>query len=426
MKNTRKQIGGQEDMKLTKDMTARSVAYNGSAERITGLMKRAGAGEELTLCFLGGSITQGSLSSKPQTCYAYLIYKWFSDKFPKASFKYVNAGIGGTTSQFGVARLTENVSPCRPDFCMLEFSVNDASNPYFCESFEAVVRRIMSSASKPAMIIMNNLFYDTGENAQEEHNRIGEAYDIPCISVRDALYPEIVSGRLVRTEVSPDGLHPNDAGHAILAELVINYLEKLYDRYIAAEKPEAAAAPVVTLEPVTKNALEHLHRTQNRSKAVECKGFKADHTRKKGIWDLFRNGWTASKKGDSISFSFAGSELAVQYLKTINRPAPIAEAIIDGDEKHPVRLDANFDENWGNHIHIDTLLWHGRRIDPQVVHHGTVKNQQPSREDLVLEAEATCISELVPKKKEHTVEIRIIEAHEDDRTAFYLVSFITA
>ena len=38
--------------------------------RLKNLMKRAANGESLVIGFLGGSITQGSLSSTPKTCYA--------------------------------------------------------------------------------------------------------------------------------------------------------------------------------------------------------------------------------------------------------------------------------------------------------------------------------------------------------------------
>ena len=85
------------------------VANPGYIWNIKDVMKRAEAGEKLTIGFIGGSITQGSLSSTPQKCYAYLVYEWWVRTFPQAEFKYVNAGIGGTTSQFGVARVQDDL-----------------------------------------------------------------------------------------------------------------------------------------------------------------------------------------------------------------------------------------------------------------------------------------------------------------------------
>lgn len=406
---------------LTKAMIARSVADEGNPEELVKLMLRAEAGEKLTLAFLGGSITQGSCSSTPETCYAYLVYSWFTKKFKKAAFTYINAGIGGTTSQFGVTRLADDVSRFRPDFCMVEFSVNDAANPFFEECYEAVIRRLRKVESHPALLIMHNLFYDTGVNTQAEHAEIGRAYGIPLISVRDALRPEIEAGRIVRTDISPDGLHPNDDGHAILASLVEEYLEALYAGRIKAGKADAAAASV----PVTVNAMEHLRRYRSRSHKPVCNGFKPDYSVKHNAWDRFEKGWTAARTGDEITYSFTGSELAIQYRKTINRPAPIAAAVIDGDEKNPVILDANFDEDWGDSLHIDTLLYHGKRVDPKAVLRGRVQFGKLSEEEAAAEAELAELAAAIPEPARHTVTIRIIETHENDRVPFYLMSFIS-
>lgn len=78
------------------------IANRGCLYRLKKVMDRAKAGEALNIAFLGGSITQGSLSSKPELCYAYHVYEWWKKTFPQADFTYINAGIGGTTSQFGV------------------------------------------------------------------------------------------------------------------------------------------------------------------------------------------------------------------------------------------------------------------------------------------------------------------------------------
>ncbi len=77
--------------------------------RLKDCMLRAENGGELTIGFLGGSITQGSLATKPENCYAYRVYSWWKQAFPQAAFHYVNGGIGGTTSHFGVSRAETDV-----------------------------------------------------------------------------------------------------------------------------------------------------------------------------------------------------------------------------------------------------------------------------------------------------------------------------
>ena len=55
--------------------------------RLKELFRRAAAGQELTIGFLGGSITQGSLSTQPGNAYAFRVYQWFVDTFPQSKFQ---------------------------------------------------------------------------------------------------------------------------------------------------------------------------------------------------------------------------------------------------------------------------------------------------------------------------------------------------
>lgn len=64
--------------------------------RFASCMDRARRGQEMSIGFLGGSITQGSPAEKEENTYAYRVYTWWKKTFPGAEFHYVNAGIGGT------------------------------------------------------------------------------------------------------------------------------------------------------------------------------------------------------------------------------------------------------------------------------------------------------------------------------------------
>ena len=114
----------------------------GNWYRIKKVMRKAKSGEPITVGFLGGSITQGCLSSTPETCYAYLVYEWWKKQFPDTSVTYVNAGIGGTTSQFGVARADSDLLSHHIDFSVVEFSVNDDDNAHFLETYEGLIRHL--------------------------------------------------------------------------------------------------------------------------------------------------------------------------------------------------------------------------------------------------------------------------------------------
>lgn len=359
-----------------------SLAVRGNHQRLKALMKRARKGDTIHIGFLGGSITQGSVASAPEGCYAALVWQWWVKTFPESRFFYVNAGIGGTTSLFGAARAWMDLMRYRPDFVVIDFSVNDEAVEFFQESFEGVVRQVYGSARKPAVLILNNVFYDTGRSAQDLHNQVAAHYQIPCVSMRDSLYAVIREGIYEESSMTPDHLHPNDRGHAFLAEMITYQLQKIYEELDQAE--EEAAYP----ESLTRNRFEKARRLQIQNCDPFLAGFRTDPREKTGMLDLFKNGWTGSREGDKMVLELECSSISVQYLRSVKQPRPIARAVIDGRKDQSVVLDGNFDEEWGDCLAL-TTVYDGE------------------------------------KRERHTLEITIEETHPQDAGDFYLVSVIT-
>ena len=337
--------------------------------RLKNLMKRAANGESLVIGFLGGSITQGSLSSTPKNCYAYLVYEWWKKSFPNAAFSFVNGGIGGTTSHYGGARTWKDVLCYRPDIVTVDFSVNDDANEFFEETYEGTLRRLLAAPSDPAVVVLNNVFYDTGKNAQNYHNRIADHYGIPHVSIKDTVYPDVESGKIVRADITPDNLHPNDKGHRLVADEICKLLDsikaEMEEETIVGENIEGkntkTEASVLLPAPLTENAYEHSRLIQIQDNEAILDGFLVDPIEKKGMLDIFKNGWTAAHTNDKISFEIECSCLAVQYRKSVQQPVPKAKAVIDGDEAHAVILDGNFTEDWGDCLYLEPLLHHAEK-----------------------------------------------------------------
>lgn len=357
--------------------------YQPNLARLKECMRRAEMGEELTIGFLGGSITQGSLATEHKNTYAYRVFTWWKNTFPKAQFHYVNGGIGGTTSHYGVSRAVTDVLMYQPDVVVVDFSVNDEADTFFQETYEGVIRKLLSWTSAPAVLILNNVYYDTGENAQEYHNEVAAWYQVPYVSIKDTVYKRMKDGEYTREELTPDGLHPNDKGHGLLAEELIAYLETVKEKMWEMEAENQFP------QPMTANAYEQARRLTIREISPILSGFRADTEEKTGHLDHFKNGWIGKKPGDSITFEVEASCIAVQYRKTIQKPAVRAKLILDGDAEHAVLLDSNFDEDWGDCLYLEPVLHHGTRT-------------------------------------KHTVEIIIPETESQEDTPFYLMSLIIA
>lgn len=370
-------------MKSIDLLTQQGIVNWGNLNRIKKVIERAMRGEEVVIGFIGGSITQGSLSSTSQTCYAYLVYQWWEKTFPTATFKYVNAGVGGTNSYYGTSRVDEHLLVYQPDFVIVEFSVNDKANEFFKETYEGLLRRILYSESQPAVMVINNMFYDSGFNAQAYHNQIAKAYELPILSIKDSLYPEILDKNLEASALTPDNLHPNDSGHRLISEMISSFLmsikRKIYDSTIEEQEAKNRA--------VTKNRFEDSKRIQSYNANPILKGFTQDDSVQECISDNFKRGWEASALGDCISFDIECSSIGVQYRKTIHKPAPIAKLTIDHQDEEIFVLDANFEETWGDSLNLDFI----KAFEDKVMHH---------------------------------IEIKLINVDESNQTPFYLVGLV--
>ena len=329
-----------------------AIANQGNLYRLKQLMERAQKGDKLKIGFIGGSITMGCMATQPEKAYTWLIYEWWKKTFPNSEFSYINAGIGATTSQFAAARVDSDLLTYKPDLIFVEFSVNDESNEFFLETFESLIRKLYTFDEKPVIIVLNNVRYQDGGNAQVQHGKIARYYELPQISMQSSIYPEIVSGRFTSYDITVDDLHPNDVGHEMVAEIVIYFLEKVLQNIDTIDDK-----PFRMKKPLTDSHYEHACRYQNHNAMPQITGdWTKDVSKQETITDVFKNGWYAREKGASITFETEGTELAIQYRKSIKQPAPIAEAVVDG--KYKTRLDANFEQTWGDCLHIDTILRH--------------------------------------------------------------------
>jgi len=77
------------------------------------------AGEDVTIAYLGGSITA-------QKGWRVQSRDWFEQQYPEARIEGVHAAIGGTGSSPGVFRVEKDALQAKPDLLFVEFAVNDA------------------------------------------------------------------------------------------------------------------------------------------------------------------------------------------------------------------------------------------------------------------------------------------------------------
>lgn len=445
----------------------------GTPDNIINVMKRAAEGEQITIGFIGGSITQGAVVSDEALCYAARVFKWWKDSFPEAKVRYANAGIGATTSQFGVARVSDDLLKYDPDFVIVEYSVNDNDeiladrSDLFRETYEGLIRRILShkngSGNAPAILIVNSVKYDNGRNFEEVHSEIGRHYGIPCISMKECIYDKFMDApdgsmilpdgqKISINDITGDMLHPNDLGHGIVAGHITDYLNDLKAEGADPHRETGIAKEQQLPPALTFNMYEDVRRynrlnvnpvlngfTEDDAPVMDPfginTGFDEDDSLKPGddpvlsseVRDVFKNGWHASKEGDSITFEFSGGELALMYRKSVNKPAPVAYAVIDGDEENRIRLDANFDEDWGDKAYMATLMYHGRMCKngsfPEEYTCADECASNTGERDDAAGGNDGYTEDLINDEKSHTLTVTIEEAGEC-ASDFYLINLV--
>lgn len=324
---------------VTEEMIDTGIQNPGNLYRLMNVMERAAHGEEITIAYIGGSITDGSSASpKDTSCYAYLSTKWWEDTFPDATINYINAGIGATDSYLGVHRLQDDVLVYEPDLVITEFSVNDYRS-WNKETYESLLRTILLSDNEPAVIALL-LGTEQDYNYAAEHAQAAFKLSVSTINYAAVLSEGRKNGSLSWADVgNPDGVHPANDGHALIAHLLTQFYCDVLSEINTAAYPEY----VVTEDTLTKSRYEDadlLYASDISPAAME--GFTQSeipsalsHT----------DGWTTTT-GGTISFELTSREAGIVFYQTTDGMSGQYDVYVDG--VCVTTINADYSGGWGN------------------------------------------------------------------------------
>ncbi|MCE5199536.1 MAG: SGNH/GDSL hydrolase family protein [Armatimonadota bacterium] len=318
-------------------MVKRSLVRLGDTTRLERVMRKSLNGEKIIIGVLGGSITEGALATSHDKRWANQVAQWWREQFPKAEVELINAGIGATGSAIGSHRAYMNLLHHRPDFIIVEYSVNDRNDPLATECMEGIIRQALSLVNQPAVM---QLFMCGGDctSEQDEHEKVGRYYHLPMVSFRDAVAPEFKSGRIASTDIIPDYVHPNDTGHKLCARFITNALERVREKVLNNSEESLYIKPVSA--PLVNDIFEHTALLMPST----CK------PKSKAGWSLvklwhFGKAWESADPGSVIEFEVDCDTVGVIFYRAKNMG--MVECRVDDHD--PVRLDACFVANWGGY-----------------------------------------------------------------------------
>ena len=200
------------------DFYESSICNMGNTYRLVQKLEAAENGEPLTVAYLGGSITEGKNYSSPFSAYV-------QETFANGSFTEVNAGLSGTSSVVGLVRSERDVASKSPDIIFLEFSVNDHEGELYKKAYESLVKKFLSLPNEPAVAIIITRSKG-GYSSQQQMEAIGKNFDLPIISMNNALTKAFDSGLLQYDDYYTDEYHPHEKGGKYISDCMGYYFRK--------------------------------------------------------------------------------------------------------------------------------------------------------------------------------------------------------
>ena len=324
---------GKEEDQVTA-ILERSLANPGDTARIQHVLDKARRGEKIVVGAIGGSITDGGHVG-PDQRYGKRVTTWFQKTFPEIKARYVNAGVGATGSAWGALRAQRDLLKHNPDLVIVEFAVNEPNELASAESMEGLVRQILKHPNHPAVIMLFTM-HKTGKNSQEWQGKVGMHYDVPMVSYRDALWPEIEAGRMRWDFVTKDSVHPNVKGHEYMARFVTHVLKNELQ-----DLPSKLALPAIKPlpQPLFTDLYEHVGLLDPKAlEPVANEGWARGRTQKG------EKCWKGSKPGSVIEFEIEGRGIA---LIVWNFRGPMGKARVQLDDLPPTEIDTWHKHRWG-------------------------------------------------------------------------------
>ena len=320
-------------------MVDRSLLSVGDMTRMSDVFQKAQNGEDITVAYIGGSITEGYNAGTTEF-YAKTCTDLLQGYFPDITVTGVNAGISGTPSLLGNLRLERDVLSADPDIVFVEFAVNDGQEADYKNAYESLVRTLLTQEKDIAVVLLFTVL-DSGYTCQEHMSKIGANYDLPMISVHDSVYEEIEAGRMTWQDYSNDQSHPNAYGHKCITDFVDNYYQKVLP--VVAENVGEASKELP--DPVFSAKYMNMHYMDSATMdGVELDGFEQYDTH-----GSFHNGWMyRGTDGGSMKFTVECSVLEMVFKANNSDKYGTADIYVDGEKVKSVV--SNMSDGWNNPV----------------------------------------------------------------------------
>jgi acyl-CoA thioesterase-1 len=193
---------------------------------LTMLIQTASGAQPKTILVFGDSLSDGFMLKRSQAYPALLAKKL---QTAGVNFEVINASASGGTTGGGLERLPPHLQH-RIDILILELGINDAFRGLPIAQIQSNLQQIIDKVTtrNPNVRVMIAGMQLPGYTGDDYVSAFGKMFADIAARNNAALVPYLLQGVAGDPLLNlPDGIHPNAAGHKILAENVWRVLEPI-------------------------------------------------------------------------------------------------------------------------------------------------------------------------------------------------------
>ncbi len=247
-------------------------------------LKTFEAKEKYTIVVYGDSISRGIIFDDEKRKHSLLLESFTNLVREHLKGVVYNAAKFGSTIVEGLQRFQSDVLKRKPDIVLIEFGGNDcdfqwdaiAENPFgifhpntecvtFYELLTELVKKLSALDIVPVLVTLPPLDAEkflnwVGRNSEQAKNNIlqyignvshiyswHERYNAAILRVAEETTTRLIDIRSAFLQkddytklICDDGIHPNKAGHQVIAEKILHYIELNY-MFLLNTKPQTSA-----------------------------------------------------------------------------------------------------------------------------------------------------------------------------------------
>lgn len=311
--------------KLTDDMYNAATNRLGSDNtfRMAGVIKKAQAGEPVTVVMLGAAALTGQGAVKPAKSTEELLHEYWKEMFPASELSIILDTQSANDPYFAIHRAARFVA-VNPDLVMIDYSAVDDGSDETTLYLENLVRRYMTCDSQPAvMLLFSNQVQQDDKDSQRT---IGVRYRLPMLSFGDAIAEGLEENVFSdRSQVITESNILTGVGHAVYAATLERYFNTIR-AYIRSDKFNTS----YVLPDSTPDASRYngSHIADNETIRPSA---KSGISKGSAVSQDYPNGWSSNSAGFEITFKITSRNLGILYRVVPDAAGAIVDVFVDGN-----------------------------------------------------------------------------------------------